>query len=283
MNIRSDHVLLEWDGITAKRDYQSIFDWNKKLYIIPHHEGRVAGYYATPEDERIIRAKITKYSTKVIFELQTLRNLWKEFECDKFVLIYPPTRTGIKTKKEKARKILGIKTKYVIIAWGEYTSGKHYGDILLWIKEWGDTSLLFCGSGEHIEKKSLQDKVIELGLQDRVFFSEHGISDEDADLWFSASDLCSCPRTYFGTATPIYVIGQGKVIVLPKNTTWFEYGGYEELEKISGVVVSEDIKKTTRDLLLDGKKRMNLEMKSIQYAKNNSFEKYARKIMKVMR
>lgn len=283
MNIRSDHVLLEWDGITAKRDYQSIFDWNKKLYIIPHHEGRVAGYYATPEDERIMRAKITKYSTKVIFELQTLRDLWKEFECDKFVLLYPPVRTGIKIDKDKARKILGIKTKYVLIAWGEYTSGKHYGDILSWIKEWGDTSLLFCGSGEHTEKKALQDKVIELGLQDKVLFSEHGISDEDADVWFSASDLCSCPRTYFGTATPIYVIGQGKVIVLPKNTSWFESGSYEELEKISGVVVSENVKRTTRILLIDERKRKDLEKKSIKYANVNSFEHYAKRIMKMMK
>lgn len=289
-SIKSENVVLEWDGITSRRDYQSIFDWKKKLYVIPHHEGRIAGYNATPEEERALRAKITHESTKVIFELQTLRDLWRDFECDKFELFYPPTRTGMKFAKKDAKNTLGIKTEHSIIAWGEYTSGKRYGDMLPWIQEWKDTSLLFCGSGERTEKAKLKKKAEELQISDRVFFSDHAISDEESDLWFSASDLCTCPRTFFGTATPIYILGQGKICILPAEAPVTSVGcdkgfwkGYDELEKISGVVTSNDLKRTTRKLLDDEGKRNQLEAKSIKYAEDNSFENYAKKLMKLIK
>lgn len=285
--IESDNVLIEWDGITSKRDYQSIFNWNKKIYIIPHHEGRISGYNSTQKQEREFRRFLTEKSTKIIFELQTLRNLWKEFECDKYELFYPPTRTGDKFDKMKARTALGIKTQYAIIAWGQYT-GKNYEEMLYWIADWQDTSLLFCGSGSPAAKKVIKVLADELKIGDKVFFSEHGISDSDSDIWFSASDLCTCPRTFFGTSTPIYVIGQGKVCILPatppdKRTDKEYWDGYKELEQISGIVTSDNLKKTTRELLVDKERREILELKSVKYAEENSFENYAKKIMRLIK
>lgn len=284
--IQSDNVVIEWDGITSKRDYQNIFKWDKKIYVIPHHEGRISGYRSSDAYERKFRKFLTEKSTKIIFELQILRNLWKEFECNKFELFYPPTRTGRKYNKMKARKKLGIKTRYAIIAWGQYT-GKHYEDILYWIADWQDTSLLFCGSGHRAAKKVMSDFAKELKISDKVFFSKHGISDEDSDLWFSASDLCACPRTFWGMATPVYVIGQGKVCVLPasppdKITDKKYWHGYQELEQISGLVTSNNLRRTTRELLVNEERRKILEQKSLKYAKENSFEKYAEKIMKLI-
>lgn len=142
--IQSDNVVIEWDGITSKRDYKAMFDWGKNILIIPHHEGRISGYGSTDEVEREFRKYLTERSVKIIFELQTLRDLWKEFECNKFELFYPPTRTGIKYDKIESRKKLGIKTRYAIICWGQYT-GKNYEDILYWLADWQDTSILFCG------------------------------------------------------------------------------------------------------------------------------------------
>jgi len=284
--IQSDKVLIEWDGITTKRDYQNIFNWNKKIFIIPHHEGRISGFRSSKETEREFRKFLTEKSTKIIFELQTLRNLWAEFECDKFELFYPPTRFGRRYKKKKARKILGIKTPYVIMAWGQYT-GKRYEEILNWIADWQDTSLLFCGSGDIVGKKRMVKIAEELEVSNKVFFSEHGISDSDADLWFSASDLCTCPRAYFGTATSIYVIGQGKVCIVPASsprpTKDAEFwNGYQELEQISSIVTSNNLRRTTRELLVYPKRRRVLELKAFKYIKNNSFKNYAQKLMKLM-
>jgi len=283
--IQSNNVLIEWDGITSKRDYKNIFNWNREIYIIPHHEGRISGAVSSRETEREFRRFLTEKSTKIIFELQTLRNLWAEFECDKFELLYPPTRIGRKYDKMKARKVLGIKTPYVIIAWGQYT-GKKYEEMLYWIADWQDTSLLFCGSGDIVGKKLISGLAKDMKITDKVFFSEHGISDKDSDLWFSASDLSTCPRNYFGTATSIYVIGQGKVCVVSANPPETRgrkfWNGYQELERISGIVTSDNIRRTTRELLVNEERRKVLELKSLKYAEENSFENYARRIMRLM-
>ena len=267
--IQSDKVLIEWDGITSHRDYKNIFKWNKEIYVIPHHAGIVGGSCSISEEKRI-RKEITNNSTKVIFQLEWERAFWEDLECDKFITINPPTRTGKQFDKMESRKILGITTKYAIICWGNY-EGKQYEALIPWIEEWKDTSLLFVGSGN-------EEKIIQrYNISKNIFFSPHGISDVDADLWFSASDLCSYPRdTTEGTSTPTHVVGQGKCIVT------YNFPSYIELEKLSGVVTTTDLKRTTRELLLDEDKRKLLESKSFEYARNNSYEDYAIKVGKLM-
>ena len=134
--------------------------------------------------------------------------------------------------------------------------------MLYWLADWQDTSLLFCGSGFPDAKRGILNLAKRLGISDKIFFSKHGISDEDSDLWFSASDVCTCPRRYFGTATSISIIGQGKVCIVPTNppTTLHArdknfWEGYQELEQISGVVTSDNLRATTRELLVNEEKR----------------------------
>lgn len=270
--IKSNKVLIEWDGITSRRDYQNIFKWNKEIYVIPHDGKKIGGGSQSPEGEKRVRKEVTKNCTKIIFQLQYERNLWKKLECNKFVTVYPPTRIGRQFDKIESRKFLGIRTKYAIIAWGNYW-GKNYEDIIPWIAEWKDTSLLFVGSGYF---KGMMEIAKKYNISKNIFSSIPGISDVDADLWFSASDLCAYPRLVEGTSTPTHVIGQGKCFVtrpFPMNM---------ELEKLSGVVTSTNIKKITRELLLNEKRRKVLEAKSIKYAQENSYEKYAIKIGKLM-
>jgi len=269
--IESDNVLIEWDGITSHRDYQNIFKWNKKLYVIPHFAGAIAGFDSLGIEQQI-RKEVTDNSIKVIFELQWERDFWKNLECNKFIIMNPPTRTGTQFDKLETRKALGISTKYAIICWGNYEF-KSYEEMIPWIAEWKDTSLLFVGSGNE-EAMRLIAKAH--NIERNVFFSRHGISDVDADLWFSASDLCTLPRRCFGSSTPTHVIGQGKCMITQS------YPAYIELEKISGIVTSSDLKKTTRELLLDEEKRKVFELKSQEYARNNSFEQYAIRIGKLM-
>jgi hypothetical protein len=47
--------------------------------------------------------------------------------------------------------------------------------------------------------------------------------------------------------------------------------------------VSENVKRTTRILLIDERKRKDLEKKSIKYANEHSFDNYAREIKKLMK
>jgi len=294
--LQSDKVLIEWDGITSHRDYMEIFKWyqsNYEIYVIPHH-ALILGGSCTPAFEREIRMEVTKNSTRVIFQLEWERKFWEELEWerkflkkpDKFITILPPTRTGIPYEKIEARKILGIKTKYAIICWGNYEN-KNYEDLIPWIIEWKDTSLLFVGSGNHPRIREIAKKH---NVLRRVFFSPVGISDVDADLWFSASDICSYPADHEGTSTPTHVVGQGRVIVTKP------FPPYVELEKVSGVVTgggprpteqtSEEmtlnVKKITRELLLNEDKRKVFEAKSREYARNNSYENYAIKIGELM-
>ena len=238
--LTSDKVLIEWDGITSWRDYKNIFGWNKEIYILPHNSV-IFGGYQTGDGEARIREEAVKGATKIIFQLQWEIDWWKNLECDKFELVYSPTRTGIKFDKMESRKKLGITTKYVLIAWGNYTD-KQNEELIPWIAEWKDTSLLFVGSGN---EQALVDIAKKYNIINNVFFSPHGISDVDADLWFSASDLCSYPRTGAGTSTPTHVFGQGLgMVTIPLKM-------YHELATLGGLITSNNLKETTRELLLN--------------------------------
>lgn len=267
--IESQNILIQWGWIT--KDYMDLLESRKNTYIIPHSGERVAGELVGIEER--MRGEITNRSTRVIFEFEHEKNLWKNLECSKFVVFNPPTRLGKKYDKEESRKTLGIKTKYALICWGNYDN-KSYEKIIPWLSEWNDTSILFCGSGFRERLVSLTQKQ---GVSDRTFFSPPAISDFDSDLWFSASDLCTIPReNVFGSMTPTYAIGEGKcVLVRPSPYA-------KELEKISGLVCSTNLKEDTRRLLLNEEERGILEEKSLKYAHENSYENYAIRVGKLM-
>jgi glycosyltransferase involved in cell wall biosynthesis len=270
-SLESDNVLLQWDGITARKDYTNLFKAKKNLYIILHNGLRFGGGLPIAQ-EPSLRKEITQNSKKVIFQVKYERANWKDLECDKFELMSAPTRTGQQFKKKESKANLGIQTRYAIMCWGIYTD-KDYSAMMPWIAEWKDTSLLFCGSGK---EDIVREKAKSYNISKLVFFSKHGISDVDADLWFSASDILTCPSNSFGTSTLIHAIGQGKCCVVPINPI------NKELEEISGVVTCSDLKSTTRELLLNGEKRKTFELKSLEYAKINSYENYAIKICNLM-
>ena len=276
MDIESKNVLIEWDGITSHRDFGNIWKWGKKVYTIPHNGSNVSGNLNDPVEEKRLRKEITEQSHKVIFAFDMERAFWKEFECNKYLVMNPPTRMGKVTDKQEARRILGIDTKYALIAWGNY-EGKDNQNILPWLDEWRDTALLFVGSGC---PEGMKDRAVVFGDSSKyLYFTKPGISDLDADIWFSASDLCSYLRSVGGSSTPTYILGQGKGIVA-KNLPL-----YQEYERLGGVITGEtdlDVKRITRELLLDEEKRKILEQKSYEYAKKNSYEKYAIRLGKLM-
>ena len=282
--IENDKVLIQWDGITTKRDYHNIFNWNKDLYIIPHHEGNLYG--ASNKNEQLeneLRQELTDNSKGIIFQLNTLRKLWGK-QKKKYHLLYSPVRTAIEYDKDFSKKILGINTPLTIMCWGFYTTDQNK-KIMQWITNWKDTTLLFCGSGYRDQIINLEKKSKELGIEERVKFSKPRITDEEADLWFSATDLCVSARKTFGTSTTIYITGQGKTCItgsFDKELDSYYREGYQELEKITGTVYTNKLKETTRQYLDEPELREKKENQAKRYSLNNSFLKYSQRIGEIM-
>jgi glycosyltransferase involved in cell wall biosynthesis len=264
--ITTSDVVLEWDGVHGRVDWYNLFNKGKNYYIIPHNE------YL--EELQWKKVQIDN-GIKVILGMDVYKKEWEKLfpnQISKMVLMRPPTRSGKILHKEECRQKLEIDTKYSIICWG-YWSNKSYESAIPWLAEWGDTTLLFCGSGDNESKfRSIAENYKVL---DKIKFSASRISDEDSDIWFSASDIAIYPyHTEHGwTATVVDVIGHSKACVTPM------FPVFQELSTISGVYPSVDMKTTTRELLLDEKKRNECENKSSQYANENSFNEYARKLV----
>jgi glycosyltransferase involved in cell wall biosynthesis len=267
--LKTDKILLEWDYVTEISDHYALFNAKKDLYIIPHNEDLVNNKWKKEMIE----------NSKVILGMNVYKEMWKNLfpdQISKMELIHPPTRLGQRLNKEQCKQTLNIKTKYSIICWGSYSS-KKFLTVIPYLSEWKDTSLLFCGSSRGC-KPEYQKIASENGVLDRVFFSKEAILEEEADTWFSASDLAvyPCPVEHGWSATVIDCIGFGKTCVTP------DFPVFRELSNISGVIPTLDIKERIRTLLLDEDTREECEKKSRTYAQENSFEKYAEKVTKIM-
>jgi len=275
--INSQKILWEWEYFAKTHDFNQIFNLKKDLFLIPHHEVK---------DFTGCEASILKNSVTIL-SFEESKRLWSSLcpaEASKIEVIRTPTRLGRELDKSDSKMHLGIKTKYSIICWGFYFD-KGYDKIIPWLEQWHDVSLLFCGSSSYDLKGDFKSKCEQearkLKVGERVFFSEEGISLEKSDDWFSAADLCTCPRTTFGISTAIDVIGHSKCFITPSVSG--PYSAYlKEISNLSGIVVSANIQETTKELLNDEAKRKVYELLSGKYARENSFEEYAKKLVKIM-
>jgi len=263
--IEDNDVLMEWDHVNWISDHMEMFNSNKRIITIPHNE--------LCDDKQ--KETIAKNSDIVILSLDITTDFWNRIfptEKAKFVRLYPPTRTGITYPKEEAKEKLGINTKYAIMCWGFYQN-KRYDEALAWIQEWKDTSILFCGTGSPTRYLMLGSNFV---ISDKIKVSEQNIKTEDSDIWFSAADLMIYTLPTLTTATIAYGLGQGKCIVTQ------EVQGFQELENISGIVRTTNMKDTVRELLENEDKRKIYEKKSDEYRKNHSFKEYAKSIMEII-
>jgi len=224
---------------------------------------------------------LAEVSKKIFVTQERYRKEWFKYirpqDREKIIKLPFPVTVGRILPKEFCREKLGIKTKYAIICWGYRRKVKKYDLPLEWIKEWEDTSLLYCGSVESFHKyfdRLLREKIKELNLEDRVFFSENGISDEDADIWFGAADLKVYPHSKFAECSVIDAMGRGKCVVTPDRE------GFEELGQEGGVIPTKDLKSKVRELLENPKLRERFEKKSLYYREKYNWFNYVRELIR---
>jgi glycosyltransferase involved in cell wall biosynthesis len=218
-------ILSYWDYI-YNRDLEAIFsDPSKKILFNVNWN----------EEPKTVEQKIAilQNSSYVTVSQDHFRDQWwqdlgpknaKIFE-DKLKIWRFPCTIGASLNKEAAKKRLGISTTKSILMWGYYGSGKGADDILQWCSTMFETSVLFCGTpaaetaGEYLLAKSM-----ELNMKDRVCFSKSLISDEEADLWFSAADIVVVPYWHkIGESALAYALGHNKVCITSDLYCFKEY------------------------------------------------------------
>ena len=247
----------------------------KELFLIPHDEEE--------NDWYSLEGILGKNIKKILVTRETIKNRFLESGMKQEQIIVLPflIENGKIFDKNESKKMLGIKTKYVLICWGYRRKVKGYQLPLEWIKDWKDTSLLYCGSVEmtpgHLSFDSkLRELVKKNGLSERVFFSEQNITDEDADVWFSAADLKIYPHQTFAASSISYAIGHGKCVITPMHA------GFGEIVNGAGIVQTQGMKETVRNLLENPLEREGHELKSRKYAEIHNPYEYTKSLVNIL-
>jgi len=263
---RSDKIILSYWDYIYHRDLDAIFSDKKKKIIFQ------VNWNEEPKtiDQKIQILRNSKYVT---LSQDYFRNQWiqelgqggKKYHDKMKVWRFPCTRGAI-LNKEACRERIGQSSRFSVIVWGYYGSGKGHVKLLNWILPLSGTSLLFCGTPASPEAgEELRMKAFRMGIDSRVFFSKPLISDTEADIWFSAADIGVV--TYFkkiGESSLAYMIGHEKCVITSNIKCFPEYKN-----KFNAVVNSSEEKfpETIVQYVVNAEKRKKQEEYARAYAR----------------
>jgi len=262
---RSNKIILSYWDYIYHRDLNSVFSDKSKKFIF------CINWNEEPRTEEQ-KHTILKNSEFVTLSQDYYRNQWikelgkggKKYH-DKMVIWRFPCTIGTELNKQKCREKIGQMLPNSVIAWGYYGQGKGHGDLLNWISTMFGTEVLFCGTPYSIEtQRYLREHAMNLGMSTRVHFSKPLVSDEEADVYFSAADIGVV--TYWnkiGESSLAFMLGHGKAIITSDLVCFPEYA-----EKFNAVVISdkENFKKTITEYLVNSKLRKEQEENTKAYA-----------------
>lgn len=234
---RSNKIILSYWDYIYKRDLDSIFSDKKKKIIFQINWNEEPKTLAN-------KLKILKNSSYVTLSQEYFRNQWitelgnagKQYHNKMKIWRFPCTKGAI-LNKQACRKRIGQDTRFSVIVWGYYGSGKGHAKLLDWVLPLSGTSLLFCGTPASPEAgEELRIKAFQMGIDSRVFFSKPLISDKEADVWLSAADIGVV--TYFrkiGESSLAYLLGHEKCVITSDIICFPEYR-----DKFNAVVTSNE-------------------------------------------
>lgn len=262
---RSNKIILSYWDYIFHRDLESVFSDKTKKFIF------CVNWNEEPRTEEQ-KHTILKNSEFVTLSQDYYRNKWieelgkgGEKYHDKMVVWRFPCTIGTELDKQECRKAVGQMLPNSVIAWGYYGRGKGHDDLLEWISTMYGTEVLFCGTPYSIEaQKYLREYAANSGMDARVHFSKPLISDEEADIWFSAADVGVV--TYWnkiGESALAYMLGHGKAVITSNLACFPEYA-----EKFNAVVISDksNFKETITKYLIDPNLRKTQEKNAKVYA-----------------
>jgi hypothetical protein len=233
---QSDKIILSYWDYIYNRDLDSIFSDPKKKFIFCINWNEEPRTF----DQKM---KILKNSNYVTLSQQYFRHQWidelgeagKPYHDRMVVWRFPCTTSNAQLDKKKCRELIGQKTDYSAMVWGYYGSGKGHLELLQWAIPLTGTTILFCGTPASPEAgQELRSYAFRTGIESRVLFSKPLITDEEADIWFSAADINVI--TYWkkiGESSLAFCLGHKKAVITSDLRCFPEY------QKLGAIVMSD--------------------------------------------
>lgn len=267
---RSNKIILSYWDYIYNRDLKSVFsDKNKKIIFCVNWN----------EEPKTNSDKLTilENSAYVTFSQEYYRNKWinelansgKKY-YDKMAIWRFPCTLGTELDKTSCRERIGQLYPNSIIVWGYYGKAKGHDDLLRWVSKMYETSILFCGTPYAPEAQSyLRELSVILGMESRVSFSQPLISEEEANVWFSAADVGVI--TYWnkiGESSLAFMLGHGKTVITSKLECFPEYANIFDVIVLSD---KSEFKDTISRYLTNPNLRKKQEEKAKEYAEKNNW------------
>lgn len=149
-----DLAIAKLAGVEVRIAHSHSTSWNHKCIhklFIP-----LLNYYATDRFACSNKAGEWMYGKKAFTIMKNAVNI-KKFSFEK-------------TIRDKYRKDLGIEEKKVVLHVARFTSEKNHEWVIRLISKIEEKNIVFCFVGDGPLRDSIQEKVMELGLNDRTLF-----------------------------------------------------------------------------------------------------------------
>jgi hypothetical protein len=261
---QSDKIILSYWDYIYNRDLDSIFSDPKKKFIFCINWNEEPRSF----DQKMQILQTSKYVT---LSQNHFRDQWitelgdagKPYHDKMKIWRFPCSANNIQLDKNKCREIINQKTDYSAIVWGYYGSGKGHLELLEWAVPLTGTTIIFCGTPASPEAgEELRNFAFKSGIESRVLFSRPLITDEEADLYFSAADL--------GVITYWNKIGESSLAVQlghRKTVITSDLHCFPEYEKLGATVMAnhDTFKKTMVEYLIQPGLRAEQEAKVSAY------------------
>ena len=245
----------------------------------------------------ILNKLIALFSCKIVAihkeHVRILKNIYQIDNIEYIPLPAPVNTTMKHIPKTKAKRLLNLKNKKVLLVFGFIVpyKGVEYAikampiilnkisDVILIIAGSPPPSLAFSDKIKvYIEK--IKYLIKELGIEKYVIFRNKYIPEDEVILLFKASDIIIIPNTK--QTGPSEVLRKALIFNIPVIATNTKYNKYDIVNNFTGILIPlKDYKKLAKaiiELLLDNKKYakicQNIRNISYYYAPERIVSKY---------
>ena len=236
------------------------------------------------------------FSVVMIEEAKKILGETYGFPQEKIEVIHHPFPSLPRISSLKARKILGLpEESFIIATFGLIRKEKGIEDVLEALSYLKKENILYLVLGEthpnHHRKEgdeyldSLKKKARELGVEDKVRWVNHYLSEEELGKYLSATDVYLTPyhaKEQVSSGSLAYALGMGKVVI----STPFPFAR-EMLGGDRGILVNfhspGEIALRLRDLMYNKERKESLQRKVEALSQEISWQKAGEKFFQLIR